>query len=709
MRLIKKICKTAALVAVPVALLAGCAEKLDDTGLGFEKKALQLGSAVTIDNASALTRSVAGKDSWTGGEEFGVKLVPQSGNAEESYGRYKIDASGNITYVAAAYWQEEGESVLSAWYPNSLAPMIYTIPSTMEMDISDQSTPEKFAACDFLVANATVTYGSVPTVTFTHALAKLRIDVAIASSAAFAVDSVLINGFYEVELNDELTAVESSGRRQGIIRPCEDADGTGYEAMLPQDRDVTFYVYTSDKKRHSFSVSGDLMKAGETTNFTARLGYDNYTMIVLDTLGNSQVTPQDYETIEGSTHYILTGSTDLRVMIGSGVTEVVLLNAKINNQLELKSPATLTLTGTNVVSTTGKDKSAILFSVDGTLTIDGMGGDVLEATATGFNSCGIEAGGKNSNIVIKNGSITAKGGSDGAGIGSGSVVGGEISITGGTIKATGGSDGVGIGAGGNYCPKVSISGGNVTATGGGFGAGIGSSGTLICDEVSITGGTVKATGGSKGAGIGSKFSNIYISGGTVTAQGGSFAAGIGSNTMEECGKITISGGEVTSQGGEGAAGIGSGGVDPDILYNNSCEGVIISGGTVTATGGIYGAGIGTGTGLKVNRIPGLAEGDEKEYISTCKTVTVSGGKVIARGGRYGTGIGTGEDYATCETIIIKNSGTTVEVLGTTTEIGRASGDNLICNSIQISPSAKITRIGGGVVDYNPKPGTATDD
>ena len=99
--------------------------------------------------------------------------------------------------------------------------------------------------------------------------------------------------------------------------------------------------------------------------------------------------------------------------------------------------------------------------------------------------------------------------------------------------------------------------GTLTAKGGDYGAGIGTgyvnSGTKTFGTITINGGTVTAKGGDYGAGIGTGFaaypsstntcSAININGGTVTATGGEYAAGIGTgladNATNTCGAITI--------------------------------------------------------------------------------------------------------------------------------------------------------------------------
>ena len=82
--------------------------------------------------------------------------------------------------------------------------------------------------------------------------------------------------------------------------------------------------------------------------------------------------------------------------------------------------------------------------------------------------------------------------------------------------------------------------GSLTAKGGGHGAGIGGSNEKD-GQVTITGGKITATGGNGAAGIGGGAGDKYtavggdgdvtISGGTITATGGSLAAGIGGGSM----------------------------------------------------------------------------------------------------------------------------------------------------------------------------------
>ena len=223
------------------------------------------------------------------------------------------------------------------------------------------------------------------------------------------------------------------------------------------------------------------------------------------------------------------------------------------------------------------------------------------------------------------GSLTATGGKNGAGIGSSWNHNGgtrNITITGGTVIATGGYGAAGIGGDrGNSAENIKIAGGTVTATGGDGAAGIGGGGSDSGKNITITGGTVTATGGGGAAGIGGgrqggSGENITITGGTVTATGVGWksGAGIGGGGGGSGENITITGGTVTATGGDGAAGIGGG-------DRGSGKGLTIAGGTVTATGGDMTAGIGGGT-------RGSGE-----------NITIAGGTVTATGGEDGIGGG----------------------------------------------------------------------
>ena len=216
------------------------------------------------------------------------------------------------------------------------------------------------------------------------------------------------------------------------------------------------------------------------------------------------------------------------VITGSSTGNTVTINA------EKDQTANVTIEDVNIdMSVAGK--AAVSTTGEGNVNIELNGSNALKS---GHSHAGLEKN-NDGNLTIqdkdKDGSLNAKGGQDGAGIGGGVYGNGsDITITGGKVTARGGNYGAGIGGGayGNGS-DITVTGGEVTANSGNYGAGIG--------------------GGGWGNG-----NNITISGGKVTATGGMFAAGIGGGMHRDGNDITISGGEVSAAGGRCGAGIGGG-------------------------------------------------------------------------------------------------------------------------------------------------------
>ena len=191
-----------------------------------------------------------------------------------------------------------------------------------------------------------------------------------------------------------------------------------------------------------------------------------------------------------------------------------------------------------------------------------MGSNSVTAAA---NTAAIEIGGSGTTLTITgSGSLTVKGGSQAAAIGTGyahnaSVAGGNIEINGGTITATGGQSSAAIGTGyayqngSNECGAITINGGTVTAYGGYAGIGTGGanqSSSNECGDITINGGTVTATGGQRSAAIGTGYANNSGSNkcGTITISTGvtSVTATMGNRSPNSIGKgFAVNGGTQT--------------------------------------------------------------------------------------------------------------------------------------------------------------------
>jgi len=382
------------------------------------------------------------------------------------------------------------------------------------------------------------------------------------------------------------------------------------------------------------------------------------------------------------------------VIKGSSTENTVTINA------EKDQTANVTLSGANIdVSSAGK--AAVSTTGEGNVNIELNGSNALKS---GHSHAGLEKN-NDGNLTIqdkdKDGSLNAKGGQDGAGIGGGSSgAGSDITITGGKVTARGGNYGAGIGGGayGNGS-DITVTGGEVTANSGNYGAGIGGGGWGNGNNISISGGKVTATGGTFAAGIGGGMhrdgNDITISGGEVSAAGGRCGAGIGGGLdARGSGDVTVSGdaklkvrGGKTGDDGQGA-GIGNGGVrdqngpvngtevEPDICALNpggkieyyaprsSMSGTpnktvtnptgdfVWDSGTVTTPATCTGKGVRTYTctsssHTKTEDIPALNHSFAgQEYVSDNNATCEQDGTKTAKCVRYGTGGCTETDTVT---------------------------------------------------------------
>lgn len=262
------------------------------------------------------------------------------------------------------------------------------------------------------------------------------------------------------------------------------------------------------------------------------------------------------------------------------------------------------------------------------------------------------------------GSLTANGGSDAAGIGSGDYDHtSNIEISGGKVVASGGYEAAGIGgAERGSAANIKISGGDITARGGSS-AGIGSGFDDDREDtgwhptsIEITGGTIQATSVT-GAGIGTGEQgddvDITITGGNITAES-STGAGIGTgDNAEEGATIKISGKD-TVINADGATGIGNGGSTTGDLIK-----IDIEDGNITASGTVgIGVSDGSDESSEINISGGIINatgssgagiGNEEWNNDATVKINISGGTITANGGTYSSydgdlgsaGIGSG--------------------------------------------------------------------
>jgi len=255
---------------------------------------------------------------------------------------------------------------------------------------------------------------------------------------------------------------------------------------------IKFKVSSAD-----YVVDGDV---SDGTNTLTTDGDGNYTV----TMGDADITitatvkkaVEPNKTLSGSESYtaqngdVLTGSTSGTVTFAADA-KITLSDVTITGGIVCEGSAEISLVGTNsVTGFSGYDSNI----------------DAVRYTA------GIQVGGSGTKLTIKgNGSLTANGGGDSAGIGLSrawdvDATGGHIVIEGGNITATGNGKGAGIGTGVSY--------------------GDNSNNTATIGNITIKGGTVRAIAGTdnsypgNGIGKGGAYSYGHAVVGTITIYDG---------------------------------------------------------------------------------------------------------------------------------------------------------------------------------------------
>ena len=289
-----------------------------------------------------------------------------------------------------------------------------------------------------------------------------------------------------LKVNDgtsDLTLTDAGNRNYTFTMPAGNvtvtaSTATTYSVNLPANMEIVSATNTADGSGKY--ISGTVVTFKASFSYTASNVYDGANTLTADDSGNYSVTvgtaditvtatiehssniglsqaPSDFTVVDGN---VLTGSTSHTVTIANGAS-ITLNDATITGGIVCAGTAEITLVGTN--SVTGASYKA-----------------------------GIQVGGSGTTLTIKgNGSLTANGGDQSAGIGlsrawnpANDVIGGDIIIEGGNITANGSVN---------------------DKWGAGIGTGVIKGGTAMLGTITIKGGSVKATGGSEANGIGTGY------------------------------------------------------------------------------------------------------------------------------------------------------------------------------------------------------------
>lgn len=171
---------------------------------------------------------LAGKDSWTGD---GTEKIAFTLKQDEysSTGIYTIkNASGTTEAETPAFWQNSKTAAqITAVFPASVA--------KNSLDISNQSTSDKFNQCDILKAvNNNASFGDDLVMNFSHAMAKVRVELTPGAGIDLTkVSSVKINSNIYASWDSDSASV--NGYSYGQVNACMETKTVSkaeYEAMV---------------------------------------------------------------------------------------------------------------------------------------------------------------------------------------------------------------------------------------------------------------------------------------------------------------------------------------------------------------------------------------------------------------------------------------------------------------------------------------------
>lgn len=185
--------------------------------------------------AAQHTRAVSGNDQWKGDGTEKIKVVLWSLDTKtQSVGTYTVITPGGATDARPGdrpvLWpKKDGNYGVRAWYPPH-EPGVW-------IDMSDQSTPDKFRQADVLRAeDRNVSYGDKPELPFYRIMAKVRVELTGISPDANDVE-VGILGLSKFKMS--ALGNWATDQMMSYITACRDGEASGgviaFEAALTPD------------------------------------------------------------------------------------------------------------------------------------------------------------------------------------------------------------------------------------------------------------------------------------------------------------------------------------------------------------------------------------------------------------------------------------------------------------------------------------------
>lgn len=188
--------------------------------------------------AAQHTRAVSGNDQWKGDGTEKIKVsLWKIGIGTGPVGTYTVTTPGGATDVRPGdrpvVWPEkDGDYTVHAWYPPHEPGVV--------INISDQSTPDKFRQADMLrVIAGGVSYGDKPELPFQRLMAKVRVELTGISPDATDATDVEVGIWGSVKVERTIDGMLGYHPDKDYITACRDSEASGgviaFEAVLIPD------------------------------------------------------------------------------------------------------------------------------------------------------------------------------------------------------------------------------------------------------------------------------------------------------------------------------------------------------------------------------------------------------------------------------------------------------------------------------------------
>lgn len=444
---------------------------------------------------------------WNDDDQINVQI------GDGTPGTYSVNTSGNITAVTPAYWQNTQTATVTAWYPDN-----GTIP------LSDQSNGLAYV----LAGSGTGNYQNAVSITFTHALSKIRVK--LEGDKADDVHTVQVKSCTQCTHNKGTV----SGSDEGWItlKKCTYNNETCWEANVVPDYEITEIQLNGNTP---CTLTSNVMPVGGSCH-----------EITID-VKQATLKPVDGKFTVNGGNVLIKDHNGTEPIVVNGTATITLDNVQLTTDgtaMEINNGATVTL---NV-----KGTSNSLTSTNGSGIGAHEGSSIIIKGESINNSKLTVSSGKDRNVGI--GFITNTGG--------GTFSYGNIEIANVTLSVEGGDSGAAIGTTGAVntfsnqlvCGDITINNSNVTANSKNANACIGTSSwsvnqSLTWDVISIMNSTIKAK--SEGNGYGDYAACIgmgYVGLGSVTIKKIEIkksTLSLSTDANYKVGKGTIKGGTVT--------------------------------------------------------------------------------------------------------------------------------------------------------------------